>query len=92
MSWFYGFKLHIVINDRGEILSFAITQANVYDREPLNNESFLKAVFGKLFANKGYIPEKLTNIPFVNDIHLIISIHNNMKNSLHVSKKLSSLI
>ena len=82
MGWFYGFKLHIVINDRGEILNFAITQAKVDDREPLKNESFLKAVFGKLFADKGYISEKLTNILFVNDIHLVTSIRNNMKNSL----------
>lgn len=82
MGWFYGFKLHIVINDRGEILNFAITQANVDDREPLKNEGFLKAVFGKLFADKGYISEKLAQILFVNDIHLITSIHNNMKNSL----------
>jgi hypothetical protein len=82
MGWFYGFKLHIVINDRGEILNFAITQANIDDREPLKNERFLKAVFGKLFADKGYISEKLVNILFVNDIHLVTSIRNNMKNSL----------
>ena len=82
MGWFYGFKLHIVINDKGEILNFAITQANVDDREPLRNEGFLKAVFGKLFADKGYISEKLTKILFVGDIHLITSIRNNMKNSL----------
>jgi len=82
MGWFYGFKLHIVINDRGEILNLAITQANVDDREPLKNDRFLKAIFGKLFADKGYISEKLTNILFVNDIHLITSIAGNMKNSL----------
>lgn len=82
MGWFYGFKLHIVISDKGEILNFAITQANVDDREPLKNEGFLKAVFGKLFADKGYISEKLANILFVNDIHLVTSIRNNMKNSL----------
>lgn len=82
MGWFYGFKLHIVINDRGEILNFTITQANVDDREPLKNERFLKAIFGRLFADKGYISEKLANILFVNDVHLITSIRNNMKNSL----------
>jgi len=82
MGWFYGFKLHIVINDKGEILNFAITQANVDDREPLKNEGFLKAVFGKLFADKGYISEKLAQILFVNDIHLITNIRDNMKNSL----------
>jgi len=82
MGWFYGFKLHIVINDKGEILSFAVTQANVDDREPLNNEGFLKQIFGKLFADKGYISEKLTQLLFVDGVHLITNIRNNMKNSL----------
>lgn len=35
MGWFYGFKLHIIINDKGELLDFIITQANVDDRTPL---------------------------------------------------------
>lgn len=82
MGWFYGFKLHIVISDKGEILNFAVTQANVDDREPLKNESFLRAVFGKLFADKGYISEKLNQILFTDGIHLITGIRNNMKNSL----------
>jgi len=34
MGWFYGFKLHIITNDRGELLDFVITQANVDDRIP----------------------------------------------------------
>ena len=78
----HGFKLHIIINDKGEIISFAITQANVDDREPLKNEGFLKAVFGKLFGDKGYISEELQKILFVDGIHLITNIRNNMKNSL----------
>lgn len=82
MGWFYGFKLHIVISDRGQILSFAVTQANIDDREPLKSESFLRAVFGKLFADKGYISQKLTEILFTDGIHLITGIRNNMKNSL----------
>src|SRR5690606_41380548 len=44
MGWFYGFKLHLIINEKGEILSFTITQANVDDREPLKNEGFLKGI------------------------------------------------
>lgn len=56
------------------------------DREPLKNESFLKAVFGKLFADKGYISEQLFKILFVRDIHLVTSIRNNMKNSLMTMK------
>lgn len=82
MGWFYGFKLHIIINDKGEILSFTITAANVDDREPLKNESFLKDIFGKLFADKGYISQKLENILFVDGVHLITQLRNNMKNSI----------
>lgn len=82
MGWFHGFKLHIVINDKGEILSFCVTQANVDDREPLKNEGFLKDIFGKLFADKGYISEKLQKLLFIDGIELITSIRNNMKNSL----------
>lgn len=82
MGWFYGFKLHIIINDKGEILSFAVTQANVDDREPLKNEGFLKQIFGKLFGDKGHISEKLRQLLFVDGIQLITSIRNNMKNCL----------
>ncbi len=82
MGWFHGFKLHIVINDKGEILSFCVTQANVDDREPLKNEGFLKAIFGKLFGDKGYISEQLHKLLFVDGIELITGIRNNMKNSL----------
>lgn len=82
MGWFYGFKLHIVINDKGEILNFAITQANVDDRDPLKNEGFLKSVFGKLFADKGYISKKLVEILFTDGVQLVTGIRNNMKNSL----------
>lgn len=82
IGWFYGFKLHIVINDRGEIISFAVTQANVDDRNPLKKEGFLRAIFGKLFGDKGYISEKLQKLLFIEGIELITNIRNNMKNSL----------
>ncbi len=82
MGCFYGFKLHILINDRGEILSFCVTQANVDDREPLKNKNFLKHLFGKLFGDKGYISQKLQQLLFVDGIQLITNIRNNMKNSL----------
>lgn len=82
MGWFHGFKLHIVINDKGEILTFTITQANVDDREPLKNKNFLKKIYGKLFADKGYIGKELIHALFVDGIHLITQIRNNMKNSL----------
>jgi len=82
MGYFFGFKLHLVINDKGELLNFMITQGNVDDREPLKNKNFVNALKGKLFADKGYLSKKLTNILFVNGLHLITSIRNNMKNIL----------
>jgi hypothetical protein len=78
----FGFKLHTVINDRGEIPDFVITQANVDDREPLKNKRFHKTVSGKIFADRGYISKQLFDQLFVNGIHLITKIKKNMKNSL----------
>jgi hypothetical protein len=82
MGYFFGFKLHYVINDKGEILSFVITPGNTDDREPLNDKSFIEKLRGKLYADKGYISQKLTEILFVDGLHLITQIRNNMKNVL----------
>jgi hypothetical protein len=82
MGYFFGFKLHIVINDKSEILNFAITQGNVDDREPLKNKNFIKVLKGKLYADKGSLSKTLTEILFLDGLHLITSIRNNMKNTL----------
>ena len=65
MGWFYGFKLHLIINDKGELLNFVITPANVDDRKPLNNPKFVAKIRGKLYADKGYISQKLTQLLFM---------------------------
>ena len=89
MGWFYGFKLHLVINDKGEILDYLFTQGNVDDRYPLKNKSFHKKIFGKLFGDKGYISKDLFENLFVDGIHLITKIKKNMKNSLmHIHDKI----
>lgn len=80
MGWFYGFKLHIIINDKGELLDFVITQANVDDRAPLKEENFLKKIYGSLYADKGYISQELTAMLFDQGLHLVTGIRNNMKN------------
>lgn len=82
MGYFFGFKLHIVINDKGELLNFVITPGNTDDREPLKNKSFIKALKGKLYADKGYISQKIAQVLFMDGLHLITSIRNNMKNTL----------
>lgn len=55
MGWFFGFKLHLIINDKGEILNFMFTPGNVDDWEPLKQGTFLENIKGKLCADKGYI-------------------------------------
>ena len=82
MGWFFGFKLHIVINDKGEIIDFLFTQGNVDDREPLKNKNFHEKLFGKLFGDKGYISQTLFEKLFIDGIHLVTKIRKNMKNSL----------
>jgi len=82
MGFFFGFKLHLVVNDKGEILNFVITPGNVDDREPLKDAKFLEKVYGKLFADKGYIGQKLFEQLFVEGIQLITGIKRNMKNCL----------
>jgi len=82
MGWFYGFKLHIVVNDKGELLDFIITQANVDDRTPIKQDNFLKKIFGSLYADKGYLSKELTALLFDQGLHLVTGIRNNMKNVL----------
>ena len=82
MGYFYGFKLHLIVNEMGEILDFVITPGNVDDRQPLKDTNFLKRISGKLFADKGYISKDLAAMLFVDGIQLITGIRNNMKNQL----------
>jgi len=81
-GWFYGFKLHLIINDCGEILSFCITPGNVDDRDWDTLSLMTKDVFGKLFADRGYLSQKLFEKLFQNNITLVTKIKKNMKNKL----------
>lgn len=82
IGWFYGFKLHLIVNEKGDILNFVITQANVDDREPLKNQNFVEKIKGKLYADKGYISAQLTQLLFIDGIQLITGIRAKMKNCL----------
>ncbi len=82
MGWFFGFKLHLIINDKGEILNFMFTPGNVDDREPLKQGKFLENIKGKLCADKGYIGQALFENLFLNGIQLVTKVKNNMRNSL----------
>ena len=79
MGWFYGFKLHISINDCGEILNFCLTQGNIDDRNPKVIKQLTKSMFGKLFADKGYISQKLFDSLWDKGIELITKQKKNVK-------------
>jgi len=87
MGWFYGFKLHLIVNDQGELLAFHFTPGNTDDREPLPD--MVKGLFGKLFGDKGYISQKLFELLFADGVQLVTKIKRNMKNKLmHIFDKL----
>lgn len=82
IGWFWGFKLHLIVNDKGRILDFMLTQSNVDDRNPLKNHNFHKRVFGKIYGDKEYIGKDLFEQLFVDGVHLVTKIRKNMNNSL----------
>ena len=82
MGWFYGFKLHLVCNEKGELLSFMLTPGNVDDREPLKSSAFLENISGKLVGDKGYISRGLFEKLFVDGIQLLTKLRSNMKGAL----------
>ena len=82
MGWFYRFKLHLIINEMGKIKQWQLTPGNVDNRAPLKDSEFTEKLFGKLFADRGYISQDLFEKLFVDDIHLVTKIKKNMKNSL----------
>ena len=79
-GWFYGLKLHISINDRGEILNFCLTPGNIDDRNPKVIKQLTKGMFGKIFADKGYISKKLFDTLWDKGIQLITKQKKNTKN------------
>ena len=81
MGWFFGVKVHLVINDCGEILACQITPGNVDDRNPV--PTFCKRLFGELIADRGYISQPLfEQLLKTFNVQLITRLKKNMKNRL----------
>ena len=89
MGWFFGFKLHLICNEKGELINFMIMSGDVDDRKPLEYKVFVDLIYGKLVGNKGYIGKNLFEKLFVDGIQLITKLKNNMKGAMmSVSDKL----
>jgi hypothetical protein len=81
MGWFYGFKLHLIINHQGDILAAKITSGNVDDRVPVPD--LCAAMQGKLYGDKGYISKALSNDLFDKGVELVTNVRKNMKAKIH---------
>ncbi|MEX0272723.1 IS982 family transposase [Leptolyngbyaceae cyanobacterium UHCC 1019] len=81
VDWFFGFKLHLVVNDSGELLNVILTPGNTDDRAPV--PKLVRQLFGKVFADKGYVSQKLANqLLETVGIRLITKLKRNMKQRL----------
>lgn len=79
-GWFFGFKLHLIVNDRGEIIAFQLSQGNIADVSML--EILTKGITGKLYGDKGYISSEIAKKLLEKGLHLFTSIREKMKNKL----------
>ena len=82
VDWFYGFKLHLVVNDCGQLLGVKVTAGNVDDRQPV--PELVAGLFGKLFGDRGYISKDLFAQLWEQQLQLITKLKKNMKNRLMV--------
>lgn len=81
VDWFFGFKLHLVVNEKGELLNFVLTPGNTDDRTPV--PKLLQQLFGKVFGDKGYASQKLAKQLLESaGVQLLTKLRRNMKNRL----------
>lgn len=80
MGWFFGFKLHLVINHEGELVSFCITKGNMDDRKPV--PKLMQGLSGLGVGDKGYIDKKLNEILAQQGLKLITKVRKNMKKKM----------
>ena len=81
MGWFFGFKLHLLFNDRGELLNLTLTPGNLDDRKPVPR--LVRQLFGKIFADRGYVSQPLfQQLLETFGLQLITRLKSNMKNRL----------
>lgn len=82
MGWFYGFKLHLIVNEHGQLVSFFITPGNTPDNNVETVTKLAKKLQGKLFGDRGYISKDLFAALWDQGVQLTTGIRRNMKNRL----------
>lgn len=78
VDWFYGFKLHLVINDCGELLQLRLTKGNIDDRRPVPR--MVQDLWGVLYGDKGYLSQQLSELLRAEaGVELMTKVKKNMK-------------
>jgi transposase len=80
LGWFYGFKLHLIVNDEGDLLAFCLTPGHVDDRKPV--PPLTTRLFGQLFGDRGYISQAWHDLLFAQGLELLTKIRKHRKNRL----------
>lgn len=83
VGWFFGLKVHIVVNNLGELIAFKMTQGNKHDSSTA--QSLLESLRGLAFGDKGYIGKKLFDVLLNKGLKLITRKRKNMKEKMNVS-------
>ena len=82
MDWCHGFKLHLLCNNSGEVITFCLTGANVDNRDRRVWTVFAKVLYEKGFADRGYIKQELFKSLFSQGIQFIHGLKAKMKNKI----------
>jgi hypothetical protein len=77
MGWFFGFKLHLIINNLGEIMACKLIPANTDDRKPV--AKLMERLNGWLFGDKGYLGKEFLEKLKVQSVELFTKVKKNMK-------------
>lgn len=83
VSWFFGLKLHLVLNDTGELVAFKITQGHRDDGKQA--KSLFKSLQGLALGDKGYICKKLFHQLHTQGLKLMTRYRKNMKNKSEIN-------
>lgn len=80
MGYFFGFKLHVIINYKGEFMALKMTKGNVDDRAPV--QALSKGLTGIMAADKGYIKQNLFVELYQQGLKMVYGLKKNMENKL----------
>lgn len=77
-GWFFGFKLHAVVNQWGQLVVFRLTPGNVADNNPGLLEQLTGRLTGFLYGDAGYISSLAQSLK-QRGLELITKLRANMK-------------